>query len=377
MSFALFQNNSLKPKTQLLFSDNIATVSAYSLAELETIWQKISYHQQQGKYLAGFISYDAALYLNKLITTKIDSTSKEPLIYFEVYNKLERDLQKPQIIQKFALNSLQIKDTYNQYLQKYNCVQQELIKGNTYELNLTTEAILDIGDNSLFAVYKMLIENNPIEYGAYLDFEPVKIASLSPELFFHKIGNNITLKPMKGTYPRHQDKTIDLQYYNQLLTDEKNRAENLIIVDLLRNDLSIIAQTGSVRVNELFQVTPFPDVWQMTSTISATIDVALPFEHIINALFPCGSITGAPKLSTMQLINSLENYNRGIYTGAIGYILPNNDMLFNVAIRTLSQVKGNNYVKLGAGGGITIKSNPIDEWQEIHNKLKFVSKFCQ
>jgi para-aminobenzoate synthetase/4-amino-4-deoxychorismate lyase len=211
-----------------------------------------------------------------------------------------------------------------------------------------------------------------------LPFGSTTTISISPELFFKKADSTISVRPMKGTIQRGNTPQEDKINRSFLSGDAKNRAENLIIVDLLRNDLAKFCHTSSVKVPTLFSIEEYQSLFQMTSSIEGTIDNATDFATIIKGLFPCGSITGAPKLRTMQLIEQIENYPRDIYTGAIGYILPNNDMQFNVAIRTLSSESTcPKQFKMGVGGGITVQSNATEEWQEIMTKLRFVRKFYQ
>jgi para-aminobenzoate synthetase/4-amino-4-deoxychorismate lyase len=228
----------------------------------------------------------------------------------------------------------------------------------------------------LFNLYYHLRHSHPVQYAAFLDFELVKVISISPELFFRKHDNQLTVKPMKGTMPRGNNATEDSANYHQLQTCAKNQAENLIIVDLLRNDLAKVAIPGSVKVEELFTVEKYASLLQMTSTISAQLKPNTSFHEIIKSLFPCGSITGAPKQKTIELIKQIEGSSRGVYTGAIGYILPNNQMQFSVAIRTLTaKPQKTASLSMGVGGGITIQSQVQQEWEEINTKLQFVRKF--
>ncbi|MFN3234976.1 MAG: chorismate-binding protein, partial [Gammaproteobacteria bacterium] len=217
-----------------------------------------------------------------------------------------------------------------------------------------------------------LREQQKVEYAALFLFDESPIISLSPECFFKKEETKITVKPMKGTAPRGRTPHEDAEQKNFLKNDEKNRAENIIIVDLLRNDLSRIAEPHSVQTTRLFDIETYETLLQMTSTITANIRKELPIATILKHLFPCGSITGAPKIRTMEILRELEKTPREIYTGTIGFITPDNDMHFNVAIRTLL-LNQDNTGELGIGGGIIYESDSEKEYEEILLKAKFLT----
>ena len=229
------------------------------------------------------------------------------------------------------------------------------------------------------ALYARLRARQPVGYGAFLHWQPGRrILSFSPELFFHvdcdaarSGGRRIATRPMKGTARRGRTTREDREIAEWLQADAKNRSENVMIVDLVRNDLGRVAQTGSVRVEELFAVERYPTLWQMTSTVSADLRPEAGFYDIFRALFPCGSVTGAPKVRAMQLIAQLEDAPRGVYTGAIGFFSPR-QTVFNVAIRTL-ELDGERGT-MGAGSGIVIDSNAAEEFRECLLKAEFVTR---
>ena len=252
-------------------------------------------------------------------------------------------------------------------------IKAYIAAGDTYQVNFT-DAITFPTTLSPATLFTTLSQNQSVAYAAYLNLGPQSILSFSPELFFRTDAttNKITTRPMKGTMPRGLDSTEDHQAALALQHDEKNRAEHVMIVDLLRNDLGRISTPGSVHVDELFAVERYQTLLQMTSTISATLRPRTTFYDIFAAMFPCGSVTGAPKIRTMQIIRELEAHPRGVYTGAIGFIAPDRSATFSVAIRTL--VLHNGEAHMGVGGGIVADSVPADEHREALLKASFLTR---
>ncbi|RTL12400.1 MAG: aminodeoxychorismate synthase component I [Neisseriaceae bacterium] len=385
MKFAIFEDCiNHTQATSYYFSGYHAEIIAHTSHEFDATLKQIEHYQADGFYLAGYVSYHAANSIYPKLTLKPSAT---PLLHFMVFTQAQQfaaqDLiqLRPELSQDTPLlkfNYLELNSDYDGYQQKFEQVQQQLKSGNTYQLNLTTPINISIKERvNPLNLYYQLSRSHPVTYAAYLPFDNTTIMSISPELFFKKTASTISVRPMKGTAPRGNTIQEDNQNREFLQNDNKNRAENLIIVDLLRNDLAKFCQTGSIEVPALFAIEKYQSVFQMTSSIQGTIENTTDFATILKGLFPCGSITGAPKLRTMQLIEQIENYPRDIYTGAIGYILPNNDMQFNVAIRTLKMANNTQQITMGVGGGITIQSQAKEEWQEITTKLRFVRKFYQ
>jgi para-aminobenzoate synthetase/4-amino-4-deoxychorismate lyase len=258
------------------------------------------------------------------------------------------------------------------YLTAIEKIKAYISAGDTYQVNFT-DAITFPTTLSPSTFFTALSQNQSVAYAAFLNLADHQILSLSPELFFRIDANNkITTRPMKGTMPRGLDTTEDRAAALALQHDEKNRAEHVMIVDLLRNDLGRISTPGSVQVEDLFAIERYQTLHQMTSTISATLRPRTSFYDIFAAMFPCGSVTGAPKIRTMQIIRELEAHPRGIYTGAIGFIAPDRSATFNVAIRTL--VLHNNQAAMGVGGGIVADSIPEDEHREALLKAAFLTR---
>ncbi|KDR36094.1 aminodeoxychorismate synthase component I [Caballeronia grimmiae] len=245
-------------------------------------------------------------------------------------------------------------------------IQQALVDGESYQINFTYRLAFDVFGTPL-ALYRRLRERQPVRYGALIAMPDGRaVVSCSPELFIERQGDVLRARPMKGTAPRDTDPAA-------LHDDPKNRAENVMIVDLLRNDISRVAVTGSVHVPALFSVEPYASVWQMTSTVEARVVPGTPFAAIIRALFPCGSITGAPKYRTMQLIDEIESTPRGLYTGAIGWLDAGGDFCLSVAIRTLVIDATGERGVLGIGAGIVLDSVSANEYEECLLKARFLT----
>ncbi|SAL09670.1 para-aminobenzoate synthase subunit I [Caballeronia cordobensis] len=256
--------------------------------------------------------------------------------------------------------------TRGEFDQAIAAVQEALREGESYQINYTYRLNFDVFGAPL-ALYRRLRERQAVHYGAFIVLPDGRsVVSCSPELFVEKAGDLLRARPMKGTAPRESDPEA-------LHNDPKNRAENVMIVDLLRNDMSRVAVTGSVNVPALFSVEPYASVWQMTSTIEARVIPGTSFADIVRALFPCGSITGAPKYRTMQLIDEIESTPRGLYTGAIGWLDASGDFCLSVAIRTLVVDASKQRGVLGIGAGIVLDSIAADEYEECLLKARFLT----
>jgi len=243
--------------------------------------------------------------------------------------------------------------------------------GDVYQINLTWRIDFTFFGSSL-ALYRKLRQSQPVSHGAYLLLPERVILSLSPELFLERCGDELIAKPMKGTRARAGENGTDQLMAKDLYQSEKDRAENLMIVDLIRNDLGKIAQTGSVHVDRLFAIEQYPTVYQMVSQVSGRVPDRSLF-HTLKALFPSGSVTGAPKIRAMEIISRLERSSRGIYTGAIGHIKPGGDFAFNVAIRTIELMPGNRG-RLHVGSGIVADSSANSEYAECWSKARFLTE---
>ena len=250
-------------------------------------------------------------------------------------------------------------------------IQRKIAAGDLYQVNATFPLNVEtLG--APYDLYRQIASRHPSEHAAYIEDYQRTILSFSPELFLSRKGNRLLTKPMKGTAPRMaDDPEKDRQLAQDLQESEKNRAENLMIVDLLRNDMGRLAIPGSIRVDPLFELEAYPSVWTMTSTIEATLPAETSLADIITALFPCGSVTGAPKIAAMRCIDELETYPRGVYCGSIGWLAPNGDFSLNVAIRTLVLDK-HGHGAYHVGGGIVHDSQASEEWEECFWKARVI-----
>lgn len=255
------------------------------------------------------------------------------------------------------------------YLTRIQAIRQGIAEGAFYQVNYTMPLDMRVhGDRR--ALYARIARRNPVAHAAYIEDGDRTVLSFSPELFVARRGDLLTTRPMKGTAPRDPDPVRDQALGQALLASEKNRAENLMIVDLLRNDLGRIAQPGSVRVEALFTLERYPTVWTMTSTVTARAPRA-DLGDVLRALFPCGSVTGAPKIAALAHLRRAEIAPRGLYCGSIGWLAPDGDFSLNVAIRTLV-VDADGRGVYGVGGGIVHDSDPDSEWQECLWKARIL-----
>lgn len=351
-----------------LFSDPIDIIQTTSLDHVLTCMARVEDYTQTGYYAVGYVAYEAAPAFNAQAQVRAQSTV--PLVWFAIYTS-------PNLIQDEPVPTVRNTTVWKPnvdsegYRQAIAAVKDQIKRGNTYQTNYTLRLNGKITTDP-YLLYLQLKHAQRSEYCAYLDIGDHVILSVSPELFFHYKAGRLCTKPMKGTAARGITLAHDKVNRNHLFT-EKNRAENMMIVDLLRNDLNQIACTGTVNVDPLFHAEKYPTVWQLTSTIQADIPKEKTLTEVFCALFPCGSITGAPKLRTMQLIAELETEPRGVYCGAIGMITPTGEAVFNVAIRTLIISKQTQEAQYGVGGGITWDSTAEEEYQEVIDKARILT----
>ncbi len=256
-----------------------------------------------------------------------------------------------------------------EYLKKVRRAQQQIREGDYYEINLSHPLQYRIEGDS-WALYQKMKEAGPVPFASYISAEGVEVCSASPERFIARKGSQVWSQPIKGTIDRSADN--EQEQIERLLHSEKEKAENLMIVDLVRNDMSRIAKEGSVRVNNLFEIQTFQTVHQMVSTVECKVDLTMHSVDIIKACFPMGSMTGAPKIAAMKAIEELENYKRGIYSGAIGYLNPEGDFDFNVVIR--SAIIQSDKLVYPVGGAITSDSDPEQEWEETLIKARALTE---
>jgi para-aminobenzoate synthetase/4-amino-4-deoxychorismate lyase len=351
------------------YSNPKKTLVAVDARSLRETLRAIERHRQSGGEAAGFLRYEAGYALEPRLSHLL-RPSHAPLAWFGLYDRCRilRDLPLPEDSGRALIRNSKLTIAREKYFQKLGAIRRYIEAGDVYQINFTTRVRFQSELDS-FDLFSALFHRHPAPYAAYVNTDDEQIVSLSPEMFFQIRGRRMTVRPMKGTAPRGLLLADDQAAAARLRASEKNRAENVMIVDLMRNDLGRICRTGSVKTASLFDVERYPSVWQMTSTIHGELARNRTVESLVRALFPSGSVTGAPKIRAMEIISGLESSPRGIYTGSVGYFAKNH-ALFNVAIRTvsLSHRKG----IMGIGGGITHDSSAPDEWNECHWKAAFL-----
>ncbi len=322
--------------------------------------------QANGWHAAGFLSYEAASAFDPAHRTR--PTSGFPYLWFGLYPQ-PRSVQLPDPEGAKDVSNWHPtieREDYNSAIAK---IKDYIANGRTYQVNYTMRLQADFTDSPWDFFRRFAQTQN--NHAAYIDMGRYIICSASPELFFQLDGNTITCRPMKGTISRGRTTAEDFEQAHWLKNSEKNRAENVMIVDMIRNDLGRIAEMGSVRVPQLFEAERYPTLWQLTSTVTASTNAS--FADILAALFPCASITGAPKVSTMNIIAYLESTPRNIYTGTIGYLSPERKAKFNVAIRTALIDQDRHQAEYGVGGGIVWDSTSTDEYAEALLKARVLT----
>lgn len=368
------------PEAAYVYDEPVEIISVRAPADLDDGFRRIEEALGRGLHVAGFISYEAGLCLEGKLNELLPEALDYPLIHMGVYK--EREILSAEDADyywrgfedrsAYALSEIELSLSRAEYEQAFDQIQDYLKSGDIYQVNFTQKASFDF-EGSARSFYASLRNAQAVEYAAYIESDDFKVLSLSPELFVRKDGDKITVKPMKGTCKRGRTVSEDLIYKEELRASEKEKAENLMIVDLMRNDLSRLARKGSVTVSKLFDVEKYKTFFTMTSTVEAMAPADISALDVMTSIFPCGSVTGAPKIRAQQIIAELEKRERGIYTGAIGYFTPECDMCFSVPIRTITidnQGKG----ELGIGSGIVADSNASAEYDECLLKAEFVTK---
>jgi para-aminobenzoate synthetase/4-amino-4-deoxychorismate lyase len=329
-----------------------------------------------GRWVGGFVAYEAAAAFDRALTTRTPGSL--PLVWFGVFDAPSVPSPDGTPASKgpetaWAPTADWTADvTREEYDAAIARVRDAIQDGDSYQANYTFRLRSRLDVASLAGRYDTLRRAQRAPYAAHLDIGRWQILSLSPELFFRLDGRTLTARPMKGTTIRGRFPEEDAARAATLQASTKNRAENVMIVDLMRNDLGRMAEVGSIAVPSLFEIERYPSVFQMTSTVTGRVHPAATVTDLFTALFPAGSITGAPKTSSMRLIAEIERAPRGIYCGAIGFLAPNGDAAFNVAIRTAIVDATTGEVEYGVGGGITWDSIPGDEYAEALSKASFL-----
>jgi para-aminobenzoate synthetase/4-amino-4-deoxychorismate lyase len=364
-------HDNLSPHGQSrLFSAPKEVLCAYDAVAARAALKRIAEAGEQGLWAAGYLAYELGFLFEERLTEFLPERSKTPLLWFGLYDTPKPFTGLPESPDGTAEN-LAPATSFADYASAFETVKNYIAAGDTYQVNLTFKANFQLSGSPL-GLYRRLAQSQKTAYGAYIHAGDHFVLSRSPELFVSGTGDALFARPMKGTLPRAPLASQDAADRAALAADEKNRAENLMIVDLLRNDLGRIAEIGSVEVTDLFTVETYSTLHTMTSGITAKRRPDVTMLDVLENLFPCGSITGAPKLRAMEIIREVEPAPRGLYSGSIGYIAPNGDFAFNVAIRTaVIDTQGNGTI--GIGGGIVADSEAASEYSEALLKLRFLS----
>ena len=373
------------------FHRPVAHLACYAHDDPARFFQQAEDFLAEGFYLAGWLGYEFGYLLEPSLAKQIRPDTKKPLARLGVFraplifdHNTEELLGTPwpdppatQASTDFCLTNLRPNLTQTDYTAALEKIKGYIESGDTYQVNFTLKLLFDF-NGSPEAMYQALRRNQSVSFGGYLRSGSQQILSFSPELFFKRTGEQCLVRPMKGTIQRGPYPAEDERLMQFLQGDEKNRSENVMIVDLLRNDLGRVCTPGTVTTRSLFDIETYETLHQMTSTITGHLPRATKIEPLFRALFPCGSVTGAPKIRTMKIIRELESEPRGVYTGAIGFIAPSGEATFNVPIRTI-ELNGNTG-EMGIGSGIIHESDPEQEWRECLLKGCFLSNpapaFC-
>jgi para-aminobenzoate synthetase/4-amino-4-deoxychorismate lyase len=358
------------------FQKPVEIITARSMADVRPALRRLRETKARGLHAAGFISYEAGLALEPKLHGLLRSPAGDdpPLLWFGLFEACEdmKDVQAllPDPRSAWLTQPRPLVES-SDYEEAVGRAKQHIRAGDVYQANLTFAAEVLTGGSPL-AIYASLRQRARAGHSALLFTGEHWLLSCSPELFFTLEEGRVTTRPMKGTAERGATPAEDAAAIEALASDPKQRAENLIIVDLLRNDLSRVSRPGSVKVPALFAVETYPTVHQMTSTVTSLLEEGRDVVDVLEALFPCGSITGAPKIRAMEIIAGLEEHDRRVYTGSIGSIAPDGDASFNVAIRTLTMKAGEKRALMGLGSGIVADSEAAAEWRECLAKGAFV-----
>jgi para-aminobenzoate synthetase/4-amino-4-deoxychorismate lyase len=359
-----------KRKTWCHFADPHQVFCVYDINEVKSTLEKVeSLAAAFGYYAVGFVSYDATATF--LPQTAPHIAPNFPLLWFGLYGPPIESQHLSEPAGDVKLGQWVPDISKKEYERSFHEIKRQIETGYTYQVNLTFRLKSSI-DGDPYALFVNMVRAQQKCYGAFIDTGDLIISSASPELFFTRYGETIKSMPMKGTSPRGRSTQEDLQNSKALQSSIKNRAENIMIVDMIRNDIGRIAKTGSVRVNPLFHIEKYPTLLQMTSTVWGKTNKSVT--ELFSALFPCASITGAPKISTIKIITDCEKSPRKIYTGAIGFIDPKRNCQFNVAIRTAIINKSEKTVEYGIGGGIVWDSTLRSEYDEAILKANVITQ---
>lgn len=363
-------------KYSYLFKDPVKAILAYDYSSAEKALENIEDFIKKKYWVAGYFSYELGYGFEKDSFAAI-SVKKEkfPLLEFYVFRKPEIrkaaasvSCQKPG---NFKVSNIKFNIPFEKYKRSIQKIKHYIENGDVYQINYTGKLKFDFSGNA-YSFYRNLTEKQAVQYSAYLKLRNKTVLSLSPELFFSVKNGIIESKPMKGTLGRGRDLAGDKIKIKELSKSSKNRAENIMITDLIRNDLGRICVTGSVSTSRIYEVLKYNTLLQMITTVKGRLKNKISWKEILKNIFPGGSITGAPKIRAMQIIKELEKENRKIYCGALGFISPENNAVFSIPIRTILLEKKTG--EMGIGSGIVYDSGIREEYEEALLKAKFLTE---
>lgn len=364
----------------LHFTDPHSIIKCSDPDGLPRSFQKIEDALNSGHHVAGFVSYEAGYSFEEKL--KENKAYDFPLLMMGVYRRIRGRRQGIRGREKYNISDLRSNMTKEDYSANIDRIRHHISIGDVYQITYCIKHKFNFSGDPL-VLYSKLYDVQPVPYSAYIDAGDFKILSLSPERFIKKTGQKILTEPMKGTWWRGNSYVSDLIERYKFSRDKKNRAENIMIADLLRNDMGRIA--GHIKWPKIYTIAKYKTLFQMTSTVTGKVPEDIAVHDIFKAMFPSGSVTGAPRIRAMEIIREIEKEERRIYTGAIGYMTPERDMYFNIPIRTIllrskgakirnSKLEtGDWFGEMGVGGGIVWDSTAEGEWEEGIIKSKFLT----
>ena len=352
----------------LIFRRPMAVLTASSCADVPDVLEAAASATRSGRWAAGWVAYEAAPAFDPaLMVRSVDGRRRLPLVWFGIYNRPVEASVPPQPSGRFQAGPWRPATSRARYIRAVCAIRELLAAGDTYQVNYTTRLRTGFRGDP-YAFFLRLVAGQMSDQCAFILTDTRAVCSASPELFIELEGARLMSRPMKGTAPRGLTWQQDVEHAASLRLSEKNRAENVMIVDMIRNDMGRVAEPGTVKVARLFDIERYRTVLQMTSTVECRTRAPVP--EIFKAMFPCASVTGAPKVKTMQIISELETSARGIYTGSVGFMAPGRMARFNVAIRTAVVDLVGGRAEYGVGGGIVWDSDAEEEYRECLIKAR-------
>jgi len=357
--------------TALALEGHVERLQATTPAQLLPLFRQIARHQADGCWVALLLEYELGQWLEPALAQEPPSGDPPPRLVAHVFRHARKTAPWQAATAQDGAAVLKVTPQISKarYLQDIAAILDLIHQGEVYQINYSFNLQVETSGNAQ-ALYRHIACRHPSAHAAYIEDGARTVLCFSPELLMQRRGNTLTCRPMKGTAPRDPDHDRDAALGRALQHSSKNRAENLMIVDLVRNDLHRAA-AGQVEVPQLFTLEAYPSVWALTSTITAQIPETTSVHALLVALFPFGSITGAPKIAAMRHLQRLESRRRGLYCGSLGWLAPNGDFSFNIAIRTLV-LDDPTHGHYAVGGGIVHDSNPHEEWQECFWKARLL-----